>query len=110
MEPAGYKTVVRAGAGIYSNQAAYSIVTNLAQNLPFFVTKTVNSAATALSPSFTTQNALILDTLGTVGGSNLDHDFQIEYKELWNASLEREVVAGSVLSLMYVGSRTRACR
>ena len=32
-----------AGFGIYPNQAAYSIVTNLAQNLPFFVTKTVNS-------------------------------------------------------------------
>jgi len=39
--------VVRTGFGIYPNQAAYSIVTNLAQNLPFFVTKTVNSAAAA---------------------------------------------------------------
>ena len=34
----------RGGFGIYPNQAAYSIITNFAQNLPFFVTKTVSSA------------------------------------------------------------------
>jgi len=100
------KTVVRVGAGIYPNQAAYSIVTNLAQNLPFFVTRTVNSAATALSPTFNTQNALTANTVGTVGGNNLDHDFAIEYNEVWNASLEREMGASMVLSVMYAGSRT----
>ena len=47
--PTSSKTVIRAGSGIYPNQAAYSIVTNLAQNLPFFVTKTVNSSATLLA-------------------------------------------------------------
>jgi hypothetical protein len=57
------KTVARAGVGIYPNQAAYSIVTTLAQNLPFFITKTANSAADALSPSFTTQNALTVDAV-----------------------------------------------
>ncbi|HLI84199.1 MAG TPA: carboxypeptidase regulatory-like domain-containing protein [Bryobacteraceae bacterium] len=100
------KTVFRAGAGIYPNQAAYSIVTNLAQNLPFFVTKTVNSSTTALVPSFTTENALAANTVGTVGGNNLDHDYQIEYNEVWNASVERDVSAGTVLSVSYVGSRT----
>ena len=77
------KTVVRAGFGIYPNQAAYSIITNFAQNLPFFVTKTVNSAV-ALSPVFTTENALTSNTVGTVGGSNLNHDFMVEYNEVWN--------------------------
>ena len=91
--PDGSKTVVRAGFGIYPNQAAYSIVTNLAQNLPFFVTKTVNSAAT-LSPSFTTENGLTANTVGTAGGSNLDHDFKIEYNEVWNLNLERELNSG----------------
>ncbi len=103
--PGGWKTVVRAGYGIYPNQAAYSIVTNLAQNLPFFVTKTVNSAAT-LSPSFTTENGLTANTVGTAGGSNLDHDFKIEYNEVWNLNLERELNAGTMLSLAYIGSRT----
>jgi Carboxypeptidase regulatory-like domain len=103
--PGRLKTVIRAGLGIYSNQAAYSIVTNFAQNLPFFVTKTVNSAVT-LSPSFTTENALTSNTVGTVGGSNLDHDFRIEYNEVWNLNLERELSPETQLSLTYVGSRT----
>jgi hypothetical protein len=99
------KTVIRAGLGIYPNQAAYSIVTNLAQNLPFFVTKTVNSTAT-LSPSFTTENALTANTVGTVGGNNLDHNFKIEYNEVWNVNLERELTSSTLLSLAYIGSRT----
>jgi hypothetical protein len=100
------KTVFRAGFGIYPNQAAYSIVTNLAQNLPFFFTKTVNSSTTALLPSFTTENALTANTVGTVGGSNLDHDYRIEYNEVWNASIEREVAASTLISVSFVGSRT----
>ena len=103
--PGSLKTVVRAGFGIYPNQAAYSIVTNLAQNLPFFVTKTVNSTA-ALSPFFTTEKGLIANTVGTVGGSNLDHNFKIEYNEVWNLNLERELKSRTTLSLAYIGSRT----
>lgn len=99
------KTVVRAGFGIYPNQAAYSIVTNLAQNLPFFVTKTVNSA-TNLSPSFTTENGLTANTVGTVGGNNLDHNFKIEYNEVWNFNLDRELSSNTMLSAAYIGSRT----
>jgi hypothetical protein len=101
-----WKTIIRAGAGIYPNQAAYSIVTNLAQNLPFFVTKSVNSAATALAPSFTTENALVTSTVGTVGGSNLDHNFKIEYNEVWNINLEHELSTNTVIALAYIGSRT----
>src|SRR5512142_1884537 len=50
-------TVLRGGYGIYPNQAAYGIVTGFAQNLPFFVTKTVSSNA-ADPPNFQIQNAL----------------------------------------------------
>jgi hypothetical protein len=102
----GYKTVIRAGVGVYSNQAAYSIVTNLAQNLPFFVTKTVNSAVTTRSPIFTTENALTASAVGTVGGNNLDHNFKIEYNEVWNFNMERELTSSTLLSLAYIGSRT----
>ncbi|HYL36738.1 MAG TPA: carboxypeptidase-like regulatory domain-containing protein [Bryobacteraceae bacterium] len=98
-------TVFRAGFGIYPNQASYSIVTNFAQNLPFFVTKTVNSAVT-VSPSFKTADALTAGAPGTTGGSNLDHDFQIEYNEVWNAGLERELGGSTTLTLAYIGSRT----
>jgi hypothetical protein len=96
---------VRAGFGIYPNQAAYSIVTNLAQNLPFFTTKTVNSTPTALPP-FTTQNALTTNSPGVTGGSNLNHNFQIEYNEVWNLNVERELTSKSTVSATYIGSRT----
>ncbi len=103
--PGRPKTAVRAGFGIYPNQAAYSIVTNLAQNLPFFLTKTVSTTATLL-PSFTTENALAANPTGTAGGSNLDHNYHIEYNEVWNFTLERELTSGTVLSAAYIGSRT----
>jgi hypothetical protein len=98
-------TVLRGGFGIYPNQAAYSIVTGFSQNLPFFVTRTVSSDAAA-PPSFQIQNALAATGFGTVGGNNLDHDFKIEYNEVWNLNLEHELGRNTVLSLAYIGSRT----
>jgi hypothetical protein len=103
--PGNGKTVVRGSYGIYPNQAAYSIISNFAQNLPFFVTRTVSSSA-AGSPDFSTESALATNALGTVGGSSLDHNFKIEYNEVWNLNLERELTPGSTVSLAYIGSRT----
>jgi len=103
--PGNGKTVLRGSFGIYPNQAAYSIISNFAQNLPFFITKTVSSSA-AGPPTFRTENALTLNTVGTVGGSSLDHNFKIEYNEVWNLNLERELTPGSTLSVAYIGSRT----
>ncbi|PWT99866.1 MAG: hypothetical protein C5B51_26305 [Terriglobia bacterium] len=103
--PGNVKTVLRVGAGIYPNQAAYSIVTNLAQNLPFFTAKTVSSTNTVLPP-FTTREALTTGATGTAGGNNLDHDFQIEYNEVWNVNLERELSPSTLVSAAYIGSRT----
>jgi hypothetical protein len=100
--PGALKTAVRASFGIYPNQAAYSINSNFAQNLPFFVSKTINSTATA-SPAFTTENAL---GLGTIGGNNLNHDFKIEYNEVWNLTVEHEVTSSTLFSAAYIGSRT----
>jgi hypothetical protein len=71
----GARTVLRAGFGIYPNQAAYSIITNFSQNLPFFTLKTVNTAATDLTPSQFTPSILNTNALGTVGGSNLNLRF-----------------------------------
>jgi hypothetical protein len=103
--PGHSDTVLRGGFGIYPNQAAYSIVTAFAQNLPFFVTKTVSSNAAA-PPSFRIENALTATNLGTVGGNDLNHDFKIEYNKVWNLNLERELTHDSVLSIAYIGSRT----
>src|SRR6185369_4782385 len=54
----GPQALVRGAFGIYPNQAAYSIITNFAQNLPFFLTRTATSSATAATPPFTTAGAL----------------------------------------------------
>jgi hypothetical protein len=99
------RTVVRGGFGIYPNQAAYSIVTNFAQNPPFFVNRNVTSTPTLLPP-FTIRDALAGDGLGTLGGNTLDHNLRIEYNEVWNLNLERELSSTTVLSLAYIGSRT----
>ena len=46
------------------------------------------------------------NTVGTVGGNNLDHNFKIEYNEVWNFNLERELSSSTLLSVAYIGSRT----
>src|ERR1700676_5457652 len=104
--PGKGKAVLRTGFGIYPNQAAYSIVSNFAQNLPFFVTRTVNTSATALSPSFLTPTILNTNAIGTVGANDLNHGFKIEYNEVWNLTLERELTPNTTISATYIGSRT----
>ncbi|MFY9528542.1 MAG: hypothetical protein WBC04_25410 [Candidatus Acidiferrales bacterium] len=104
--PGKAKTVIRTGFGIYPNQAAYSIVSNFAQNLPFFVTKTVNTSATVLTPTLFTPTILTTNAVGTVGANDLNHDFKIEYNEVWNVSLERELTPSINFSAAYIGSRT----
>jgi TonB dependent receptor len=104
--PGKAKTVIRTGFGIYPNQAAYSIVSSFAQNLPFFVTKTVNTSATSLTPVFFTPQILTTNVVGTVGANDLNHDFKIEYNEVWNVSLERELTPSTNFSAAYIGSRT----
>jgi len=49
---------------------------------------------------------LTTSTIGTAGGNNLDHNFKIEYNEVWNFNLEHELTSSTLLSLAYVGSRT----
>jgi hypothetical protein len=74
--------------------------------LPFFVTKTVSSSTTAALPFFTTENALTANTLGTVGANDVNHNFKIEYNEVWNVNVERELTRSTTLSFAYIGSRT----
>ena len=36
----------------------------------------------------------------------MNHDFKIEYNEVWNFNLERELAGGTIFSAAYIGSRT----
>ena len=100
----GHKTVVRAGFGIYTNQAAYNIIQNAALNLPFYVAKTVNNSAVSGVPVHNTEN--ILTASGSFSGNNLNHDFKIEYNNVWNLSIERSLSRGTSIQAQYIGSYT----
>jgi hypothetical protein len=102
--PGSREMVVRAGFGIYTNQAAYSILQNLAENMPFFLVKTVgNSSAT---PTLTTENILAQNPTGAIGANGVNHDYRIEYNEVWNLTVQRAITPNTTVEAEYVGSRT----
>jgi len=102
--PNSGRTVFRAGFGIYTNQAAYSILQNLAENVPFYLLKTVSN--TAGKPSYTMQDILTFNPTGAIGANGVNNGFAIEYNEVWNAAVQRPVGANTTIEASYVGSRT----
>lgn len=99
-----HKTVIRSGFGIYTNQAAYNIIQNAALNPPFYFAKTVNNTAPGGIPAHTTEN--ILTASGSVSANNINHDFKIEYNNVWNLSIERSLSSTTSFQAQYVGSYT----
>ena len=102
--PGSRQTVVRAGFGIYTNQAAYSVLQNLAENVPFYLIKTVENTATMAT--FNTENILSFNPIGAIGANSVNHDFAIEYNEVWNLAVQRQVGLATTLEAEYIGSRT----
>lgn len=102
--PGVRETVLRAGFGIYTNQAAYSVLQNLAENLPFFLVKTVSNTAPA--PSYTMENILSASPTGAIGANSVNHNFAIEYNEVWNVALQHQLGSSTTIEGEYVGSRT----
>ena len=100
------KTVVRGGYGIFLNQWAYSVQTLFARNLPFFFMKQVDVPATQFVPTFNTRTMLSSDPTGSIGGSIMDHDYQVEYTQTWSGGVQREVIPGTVVEVFYMGSYT----
>ncbi len=98
------RTVIRAGWGLFFNQAAYNIQTALAENLPFFFNKSVNTAATSLVPTLTTSNILLSSANGTIGGSSLDYPYRSEYANSWNLDVQRTLGANWLVRAGYFGS------
>lgn len=105
-KPPGKSTVIRAGFGIYLNQWAYSVQQALARNLPFFLAKSINTAADALIPNLTTRDILTSNAIGSIGGNNMDHDYRIEYNEAWSLSIQHLLTPTFLLEASYLGSRT----
>ncbi len=95
--------VFRTGFGIYTNQAAYSVLQNLAENEPFFLVKTVANPAKAV---YTTENILSANPTGAIGANSVNHNFAIEYNEVWNAALQKQLEGNTLVEINYIGSRT----
>lgn len=70
----------------YTNQAAYSVLQNLGENLPL---KTV---ANPLTPLYTTESILSANPTGAIGANSVNHDVAIEYNEVWNLALEESTI------------------
>jgi hypothetical protein len=102
--PQSHETVLRAGFGVYTNQAAYSVLQNLAENVPFFLNKTVNN--TSGTPTFTTTDVLASNPNGAIGANSVNHNFRVEYNEVWNLSAQKALSGNTTVEVEYVGSRT----
>ena len=100
------KTVIRAGFGIYTNQAAYSVIQLAALNLPFYFAKTVTNATLGGGPGFGTENILTAPANGSVSANNVDHNYKVEYNNVWNLSVERSFSSTTAFQAQYIGSRT----
>jgi len=102
------KTVIRSGFGIYTNQAAYNVIQNASLNLPFFFSKSVTVPANVITPNATTENILSssINPTGAITGNNLNHDFKIEYNNVWNLSIQHSFSSSTSLEAQYIGSYT----
>ena len=98
--------VVRGGYGIFLNQWAYSVQTALARNLPFFFMKQVDVPIEQSVPLLHTRDILTADATGTIGGSIMDHDFQVEYTQTWSGGVQAELLQGTAFEVFYMGSYT----
>ncbi len=100
------RTVVRGGYGIFLNQWAYSVQTAFTRNLPFFFLKQVDVPAGQFVPNFDTRTILASDPTGSIGGSIMDYDFQVEYTQTWSGGFQTELLPSTVFELFYMGSYT----
>jgi Carboxypeptidase regulatory-like domain/TonB-dependent Receptor Plug Domain len=95
-----HRTVIRSGFGIYTNQAAYNIIETAALNLPFYFAKTVTNT------TFNTENVLASPANGSISGNNLNHDFKIEYNNVWNLTVQHSFSPRTSFQAEYIGSYT----
>ena len=98
------KTVVRAGWGLFYNQAAYNIQTALTENLPFYFNKSVNNISTAVVPTLTTESILAASANGTIGGSGLNYAYRPEFADSWSLNVQRMLSGGWLAQATYFGS------
>jgi len=77
----------------------------LAENLPFYFVKTVSVASDTTMPPYTTDNILLANNTGTIGGSDMDQAFHTEYAKNYTVSLQRQLTSTTMVEVSYLGSR-----
>jgi hypothetical protein len=99
------RNVIRAGYGIFYNQAAYSIQENLGLNLPFYFNKSVTVASDALRPAAAIGDILLGPNTGSIGGSGLMYNYRSEYAQSWTLSIQRKLADDLAAQATYFGSK-----
>jgi hypothetical protein len=100
------RAVIRGGYGIFLNQWAYSVQTAFARNLPFFFTKQVDVPLQQRVPTLTTRDILTSDATGTIGGSIMDHTYNVEYSQTWSGGIQYELFPTTMVDVSYMGTWT----
>ena len=98
--------VLRGGYGIFLNQWAYSVQTAFTQNLPFFFLRQVDTPSDQLVPTLRTRDILTTDATGSIGGSIMDHDYQVEYTQSWSGGIQVEALPRTMVEVSYMGAYT----
>ena len=98
--------VIRGGYGIFLNQWAYSVQTAFTRNLPFFFLKQVDASSDQSVPTFQTRDILTSDATGSIGGTIMDHNFQVEYTQTWSGGIQVEALPRTMVEVSYMGSYT----
>ena len=98
--------VIRGGYGIFLNQWAYSVQTAFTRNLPFFFLKQVDAPSDQPVPTLQTRDILTSDAGGSIAGTIMDHDFQVEYTQTWSGGIQVEALPRTMVEVSYMGSYT----
>ncbi len=100
------RAVIRGGYGIFLNQWAYSVQTAFARNLPFFFTRQVDVPAGQRAPELQTRDILTSQATGTIGGSIMDYEYNVEYSQTWSGGLQYQLRPSTMIEAVYMGTWT----
>jgi hypothetical protein len=97
-------TVLRAGYGVYYNTSVYSGIANqMAQQSPLARTFTL---ANELAAPLTMGNAFLSSAgTGVTNTFSIDPNFELGYAQVWQVSIQQNLVSGLVLTGTYIGTK-----
>ncbi len=116
--PGGSQTVIRGGLGVFFNPLQTVLYNGFVNGPPFSPQVTVNGARfedpyadrpnpfpASFAPFTPPQDAEFFPPLGRVG--TFDPNFRNAYQEIWNLTVEREVLQNLLTRMSYIGNMGR---